>query len=129
MKIFIYKNGMCDPSKNMGVARQFAKSEDLDAYLDMFCASMAPRATHNYRIFITNDDVEFNDMDHFVLMDDMYGLEQDIHKIEEVPVWARAVQCNQTIAAIDKKRSLAKAASDKHLKQLKEKDKENAAAT
>jgi len=121
MILYIYKNLMCDPGKNIGTAKQFARSEDLDAFLDMFCASIVPKAVANYRIFITNDDIDFTAMDHHVLMDDMYGLDHEVHKIKEVPVWSRSVRCNQAIAAIDRRRSEARAAAEKHLKELKEK--------
>lgn len=124
MILYVYKNLLCDPAKNIGLAKQFSNSEDLDAFLDFFCASIMPRAVPTYRIFITNDDVDFNAMDHFVLMDDVYGLDQSVHKIEEVNVWQRSVQCNQAIAAIDKRRSEEKARMDKKLKEMKEKDKE-----
>ena len=78
-----------------------------------------------YRIFITNDEIEFSEVDHYVLMDDVYGLDQSIHKIKEIPVWQRAAECNTAIAAIDKRRSEAKAAMDKKLKEIKEKDDES----
>lgn len=125
MKLYIYKNGLCDPGKNIGIAKQFSRADDIDAYIKMFCASIDPRYIKNWRIFITNDEVDWEAVDHFVLMNEPLGFDfTNTNKIQEVDVWQIACECNVQIAAIDKRRRKARELAEKINKE-KPKDWEN----
>lgn len=76
----IYKNGLCDPGKNIGVAREFetsaAGSRAIDDYIKMFVASINPHYYSQYTILVCNDSVDFVEADHYVLFgkDDPMGI-------------------------------------------------------
>ena len=40
MKIFIYKNGLCDPEKKVGAIKQFNNAKDVDDFLKALCFNM-----------------------------------------------------------------------------------------
>ncbi len=87
MKLYIYRDGLCDPAKNFGLAKQFGTADDLDAFLNFFVVSIKPDALFHYRAFITNDEVEWDAIDHFSLHGEPLGLvTRWTGKIEEVPV-------------------------------------------
>lgn len=102
MKVYIYKNGLCDPNSGTGIAKQFGNSEDLDDYVNLFCSNIDPRFMKNWRIFIANDEVGFAELDHFVLMDE-HITETVGKKVEEVDVYARALTGNVELLSRDKK--------------------------
>ena len=113
MKVYIYKNGLCDPATDTGIAKQFATGADLDAFVNMFCASINPKFIRSWRIFITNDEVPWEEVDHFVLMNEPMGFDfTNSQKIKEVDVWTVACECNAQIGAIDKRRRKAKAMAE-----------------
>ena len=109
MKIYIYKNGLCDPAKNIGVARRFYKVNEVDDYINMFVASIDPKYLSNWRIFITDDNIEFAAVDHYVLMGEPLTIL--LGNIEEVDVLERAKHCNQRVKDKEaaRQRSLLKA--------------------
>ena len=104
MKLYIYKNNLCDPAHDIGVARQFPEASTLDEYVRMFVSSIEPKFMSNWRIFITNDEVSFEDVDHHVLMDEPYGLAINPNHIEEVDVKTIALECNKKVAELDAQR-------------------------
>ena len=114
MVLYIYKNHLCDPIHNLGVCRQFATAKDLDDYLDVFIASVQPRYINNYRAFITNNDVEFEEVDSYVLMNEPLRA-QLTQRIKEDDLWSRALHCNTALqAAIGRReRAIKRAAQAK----------------
>ena len=85
MKVYVYKNGLCDPAHKIGTCRQFAMSVDVDEFVGMFVYNIERQYLSNYRIFITNDEVDFIEMDHYVLMNENIFAGQSLHKkIREV---------------------------------------------
>ena len=73
MKMFGYYNGLCDPLNDVGFARAYSRAEELDADLFRFCRqSVSARELRlkQWRVFVTNDDVGFDEVDHYVLMDE-----------------------------------------------------------
>lgn len=111
MRLFVYYNELLDPAKGIGIAKQFANAKDLDAYVQFFVVSIKPNLISNWRMFITNDEVEFHEVDHLVQTDDHY---RNANRIKEVDVYQVARECNAAVAAIDKRRSKAKAQLDKY---------------
>lgn len=124
--LYIYKNELCDPVRNVGVCRKFGAAADLDAYMKTFVASVDPQYMSNYRIFITNDNIEFAAVDHYVLMDDNYNLDIISKGIDEVNIKEIALEVNTMFAANEKRRAKekkrAKEQSDRRIKAHKEKD-------
>lgn len=83
--LYIYKGGLCDPTKNIGVARKFPTSKDLDDYVEFFAASIKPEAMHNYKAYVANDEVDFEAIDHYVLFNDYLNIGDSV-RIKEVPL-------------------------------------------
>lgn len=104
MKLFIYHNELCDPQRNIGTAKQFTLASDVDAFINFFVASMAPKAMPNYRIFVTNDEVDFVEVDHFVLMDEPMGFMDNVVKIKEINIYEIAKEVNTEYQAIHARR-------------------------
>ena len=100
MKIFVYKNGMCDPKAKLGTIKKFDKASDVDGFIKTLCASMTPFAHRQFRVFITNDELEQHEIDHYVLMGDNYGLDLRSNNIKEVDTLEIASECNDKIKAI-----------------------------
>ena len=114
MIVYIYKNNLCDPARNVGAARQFSAAEDVDAYINMFVASLNPKFFSNWRIFIADDCVEFSAIDHYVLIEDAYGLSFAKQAFEEVNIKERARHVNLAYMKQEKARNarMAKAITD-----------------
>jgi hypothetical protein len=95
MIVYIYDNGLCDPVKQIGTARQFDNIRDVDAFVKFFVTSMSAKVIRQarFRIFITDNDVGFMDMDHWVLMNEplIVGSKKII---EEVDITMLAYDCN-----------------------------------
>lgn len=104
MKVYIYHNGLCDPNKNIGMAKQFADAEDIDDYINLFCSHIDPKFMNHWRIFITNDEIDFMAVDHFVLMNE-HLTESIGKKIEEIDVKSRALVGNVELISRERKLS------------------------
>ena len=66
---------MCDPRAKLGAIKTFQKAKEVDDYLDLLCISMTTIAHKQYRVFIANDDVDQSAIDHYIIMEDNYGLD------------------------------------------------------
>lgn len=85
MKVYVYKNGLCDPANKIGTCRQFATSADVDEYIGMFVHAIKIQHINNYRIFVTNDEVDFVTVDHYVLMHESLWAGQSLNtRIKEI---------------------------------------------
>jgi hypothetical protein len=104
--LYVYKNSLCDPVRDIGMCRKFGSAKDVDDYLDLFIASVQPRYINNYRAFITNDDVEFEEVDSYVLMNEPLRA-QLTQRIKEDNLWQRALHCNTALQAAVERREQA----------------------
>lgn len=121
MKLYIYKNNLCDPVRNIGVARLFNKGKDIDEYIRLFVASIKPRYLTQYRAFIANDEVEFIDIDHYVLMGESIRTLVGAPKFQEIDLFDAALEVNTQLKAIEKRhRKARKAAEDKLAEKVHE---------
>lgn len=111
MIVYIYKNSFCDPAKNIGTCRQFGDAKEVDDFINFFVASINPIYMSNWQIFITNDDVNFPEVDHFALFNE--PLLPGKNRIKEVDVPALASQVNIKFAEALKKRDEARAKAAK----------------
>jgi hypothetical protein len=95
MIVYIYDNGLCDPVKQIGTARQFDNIRDVDAFIKFFVASMSTKVIRwaRFRIFVTDNDVGFMDMDHWVLMNEQLTVGSK-KAIEEIDITMLAYDCN-----------------------------------
>lgn len=119
MKLYIAKNNLCDPARNVGIAKQFALAKDIDEYIKFFVASIQPRYLSNWRILITNDDIGFEDIDHYLLFDEKIGLEfTGNNKIKEVNIIDIAKDVNEAFQRRERAREQAKALADKERKSF-----------
>jgi hypothetical protein len=85
MRLFLYHEGLCQPEKGIGHARQFDSSDDLDAFLHFFVVSIKEDVLYRWRAFITNDDVDWAAVDHFALFGEpIHIITRYSGKIEEV---------------------------------------------
>lgn len=116
MKVFVYKDNFCDPGKNIGTCRGFGSSVDVDAYVKFWAVSINPAHISRYRIFVTNDDIDFASLDHYVLFNE-YLQSSENGKIEEINILALARDCNEKVIAIEKRRSAARLAAEKQKKE------------
>ena len=57
MKVFIYKNGMCDPKAKLGTIKKLNKAEEVDSFIKAMCASMTPLA-HNYGLDLRSNSIK-----------------------------------------------------------------------
>lgn len=96
MRLWIYKNNLCDPARNVGFAKQFHTARDVDEWLYMFIKVLPLKTMllKTYRAFVTNDEVTFEEVDHFVLMDEPYGLSINADKIKELDLQAMWKEVN-----------------------------------
>lgn len=105
MIVYIYKNNLCDPARKVGTARQFGNIQDVDVFVKMFVASINPEFLSNWRVFITNDNVEFPEVDHYVMMDEPLGLGLNhAHRIKELDMVLLALEFNPVYKAMVDKR-------------------------
>jgi len=100
MRVFVYKNGMCDPSAKLGAVKKFNKASDVDGFLATLCASMSPLAHRQFRVFVANDEVEQHEVDHHALMGDNYGLDLRPNSIKEVDTLEIAAECNKKMSRL-----------------------------
>lgn len=114
---------MCDPGTKAGIAKQFDNSEDLDDWINFFCSNLDPKFFKSWRIFITNDNVDFPTLDHYVLMDEYMEI-NDSKGIEEVVIHERALTGNTELLSRTRKlselREKASRASIERAKDLEE---------
>ena len=119
MKLFGYHNDLCDPANKHGFAMAFDNASSLDSYMRMFIASLNPRYFNRWDLYITNDEVEFHEVDHHHLMEEPYGLDIGKDKIQKVPLTAIAIEVNTEFAAIAKRRDAGKARVDKMVEEAR----------
>mgnify|MGYP005827017163 CR=1 FL=1 len=100
MRVFVYKNGMCDPKAKLGTIKQFNKAVDVDGFINTLCASMSSLAHRQFRVFVANDEVEQHEIDHHALMGDNYGLDLRSNSIKEVDTLEIAAQCNEKMSKL-----------------------------
>lgn len=98
MKVFIYKNGLCDQKANAGGIKKFKSSEDVDSFLLTMCGAMNRLAHRQIRVFVTNNEVEQHEVDHKVIMGDNYGLDLRGHSIKEVDTLEVAASVSDKVA-------------------------------
>jgi len=99
MKVFIYKNGLCDQKANAGGIKKFKSSEDVDSFILTMCGAMNRLAHRQIRVFVTNNEVEQHEVDHKVIMGDNYGLDLRGHSIKEVDTLEVAASIDKKTAA------------------------------
>lgn len=97
MKVYIYKNGMCDPKAKLGGIQKFDTSKDVDDFLKTLCASMKPLSHRQFRVFIANDDVPQEKIDHWMLMEDNYGFDVEKKDFKEVDTIQIAAACDEKV--------------------------------
>jgi hypothetical protein len=102
MKVFVYKNGMCDPRAKLGTIKMMNKAKDVDDYINTLCASMTPVAHRQFRLFIANDEVPQEKIDHWILMEDNYGLDIETKNFKEVDTLQVASACDEKVRAREK---------------------------
>lgn len=103
MKLYIYKDGFCDPENNIGHVRQFEVAEDLDDFLMLLVGSMKLGSIGKFRAFTTNDDVEFQEVDHFVLFNEPLNIKLK-DSIREINLFPIAKEANEVFKRLDKRR-------------------------
>ena len=87
MKLFGYFCGQCDPIRDIGFARAYSKADELDKDLFLFCKTMITARElrlKQWRVFVTNDDVTFDEVDHFVLFDEPMDIVSGPPRIREI---------------------------------------------
>lgn len=100
MKIYIYKNGMCDQKAGLGGIKKYNKASDVDNFLKTLCSSMSPFGHTQVRVFVTNDEVEQHEVDHHALMGDNYGLDLRSNSIKEVDTLEIAAECSEKMSKL-----------------------------
>ncbi len=118
MILYLYHNNLCDPLKNIGVCRQFHRAKDLDDYVKFFVVSLLPKFFTNWRIFVTNDTVEFVEVDHHVLIDEPYKLGLNRERIKELDIHEIAREVNKTYKRLMKRRDEARLEAEKKIKKM-----------
>lgn len=70
MKLFVYKDGLCDPGNKIGHAAQFGNdlesANSIEQWVKMLVASCKLHALNNYRIFVVNDNIGFEETDSII---------------------------------------------------------------
>jgi hypothetical protein len=107
MKVYVYKNGLCmphhtDPKKSSGTIKTFQKASEVDDYINTLCISMSLLAHRQFRVFISNDDVDQSSIDHYVIMDDNYDLDMVTKNFKEVNTIEVAAACDERLKARQK---------------------------
>lgn len=113
MRVFIYKNGLCDPVNKIGAVKHFSSAEDVDGFLKTLCINMNPIAHRQMRVFIANDEVEQHEVDHHALMGDNYGLDLRRTSIKEVDTLEMAAEVNARMRVV-------KDAQDRRIQLIRE---------
>jgi hypothetical protein len=88
---------MCDPKAKLGMIKTFQKASDVDSFLDTFCVSMSLLAHRQFRLFICNDNVDQSAIDHYIIMEDNYGLDMETKNFKEVNTLEVAAACDKRI--------------------------------
>jgi len=102
MRLYLYKNNFCDPGADppIGTARQFTTAKQVDDYIKFFVASLNPEYINQWRAFVTDDTVQFQELDHYVMFDgDNLNIGQDLSLIHEINLWNVAIEVNQKLKA------------------------------
>jgi len=102
MRVYVYKNGMCDPKAKLGIIKTFQKAKEVDDYLNLLCISMTSIAHKQYRVFIADDDVEQSSIDHYVIMEDNYEFDMVKRKFKEVDTKEIAIANDAKLAQREK---------------------------
>ena len=107
MKVYVYKNGLCmphhtDPKKSSGTIKTFQKASEVDDYINTLCISMSLLAHRQFRVFISNDDVDQSSIDHYVIMEDNYDLDMVTKNFKEVNTIEVAAACDERLKARQK---------------------------
>jgi len=97
MKVYVYKNGMCDPKAKLGTVKTFQKAKEVDDYINTLCISMSLLAHRQFRVFISNDEVEQSSIDHYVIMEDNYDLDIVKKNFKEVNTIEVAAACDKRL--------------------------------
>lgn len=123
-KLYIYVNNFCDPLHNIGQAKIFGpKDADLvDEAIADYIQQADPNLLTRSRIFVTDDDIGFNDLDAYVVTDGflVYGQNSDrfSSKVEEINIAEWADQYNERIMERNKRlREKEIAQSKRNLKE------------
>ena len=98
MRLYVYFNDTCMPEKNIGDARYFKDGNELTKTIVDIVKQMAGRDVSKYRVFVTEDDIQFDSLDHFVLFDDEFKI-GDRKKIEELPLKELSEEYNAEVIA------------------------------
>ena len=77
--------------------KTFQKASDVDSFLDTFCVSMSLLAHRQFRLFICNDNVDQSAIDHYIIMEDNYGLDMETKNFKEVNTLEVAAACDKRI--------------------------------
>ena len=116
----IYKNGLCDPSREHGEMRKFENTSEgkffTDRYIHTFVASVDPKFLSNYKIFVCNDNVDYSAVDHWVLMDE--PLESKNKGFTEIDVYEVAGEVNEQFKALGKRHRERLAQAKKNIEQI-----------
>jgi hypothetical protein len=102
MKVYVYKNNMCDPKAKLGTVKTFQKAKEVDDYINTLCISMSLLAHRQFRVFISNDEVEQSSIDHYVIMEDNYDLDMVTKNFKEVNTIEVAAACDERLKARQK---------------------------
>jgi len=86
----------------MGGIQSFQKASEVDDYLNTLCISMSLLAHRQFRVFIADDDTDQNKIDHYILMEDNYGLDIERKGFKEVNTLEIAASCDERLAARSK---------------------------
>ena len=84
----------------MGLIKTLDSARDADAFMKLFASSIKPSAMVNYRMFIVNDDVDKDNVDHFVVMDEglLVGIDP-MKGFREVAIPELMMEVNSVYAA------------------------------
>jgi hypothetical protein len=102
MKVYVYKNGMCDPKAKLGTIKTLQKAAEVDDYINTLCISMNLLAHRQFRVFIANDEVDQSAIDHYVIMEDNYDLDIVKKNFKEVNTIEVAAACDERLKARQK---------------------------
>jgi hypothetical protein len=91
-----------DPKKSSGTIKTFQKASEVDDYINTLCISMSLLAHRQFRVFISNDDVDQSSIDHYVIMDDNYDLDMVTKNFKEVNTIEVAAACDERLKARQK---------------------------
>ena len=123
MIVYVYKDGLCDPLKDIGTARQFDNSKDVDEYISMWAASMQPKVIDKgkYRIFICDNNTTFDHVDHHINFNGE-AMQTDMFRpsIEEVNIPQLALAVNSAYKERETARSVQREQKMKRLKDARE---------